>query len=75
MQTYCLSFGDYTDNIGSKKVTMTNKVIREKSRRANCISNISRFLKQKPNKNTIKKVVGIVLILNFSYTNHYETSC
>ena len=69
MQTYCLSCRRQTGNIGSKKVIMTNKVVREKSRCANCMSDISRFLKQKPNK----KVVGIILILNFSYTNHYKT--
>ena len=39
-----------TKNVGSKKVTMKNKVTREKSRCANCISDKSRFLKQKPNK-------------------------
>ena len=27
--TYCLGCRDYTHNIGPKKVTMTNKVIRE----------------------------------------------
>ena len=48
---------------------MTNKAIGEKSKCANCMSNKSRFLKQKPNK----KVIGIILILNFSYTNHYKT--
>ena len=48
---------------------MKNKVIREKSRCANCISDKSRFLKQKPNK----KKIGTKLILNFSYTNHYKT--
>ena len=30
--TYCLGCRDYTHNIESKKVTITNKVIREKSR-------------------------------------------
>ena len=29
MQTYCLSCRNHTDNIGSKKAIMTNKVIRE----------------------------------------------
>lgn len=38
-----------TDIIGSKRVTMTKKVIREKSRGANCMVNKSIFLKQKPN--------------------------
>ena len=28
MHTYCLSCKKYTDNIGSKKVVMTNKVVK-----------------------------------------------
>ena len=40
---------------------MTNKVIRDKSRCANCMSDKSRFSKQKHNK----KVAGIILILNY----------
>ena len=40
-------------SIGSKRVTMTNKVIRDKSRCAECFSDKSRFMKQ----NIIKKVV------------------
>ena len=50
MQTYCLSCRKHIDNIGSKKVIMTNKVVREKSRCANCMSDKSRSLKQRPNK-------------------------
>ena len=30
MQTCCLSCKKHTDNVGSKDVTMTNKVVREK---------------------------------------------
>ena len=45
MQTYCLSCKNHTNYIGSKKVIMTNKVIRDKSRCVNCISYKSRFLK------------------------------
>ena len=51
MQTCCSSCGERTDNIGSKRVTMTNKVVRDKSRCAICWSNKPRFLKQ----NLIKK--------------------
>ena len=36
MQTYCLGCKKHTDNIGSKK-KKTNKVIREKSKCANCM--------------------------------------
>ena len=47
MQTYCLSCRRCTNNIGSKRVIMGNKVIRDKSRCANCISDKKRFMKQK----------------------------
>ena len=47
MRAYCLRRRDKADNIGSKKVTMTNKVKRDKSRCAECVSDKSRFQKQK----------------------------
>ena len=50
MQTYCLSCRRHTDNIGSKKVTIINKIIRDKSKCANCMYDRSRFLKQKHDK-------------------------
>ena len=37
MQTYCLSCRKHTDNIGSKKVIMLNRAIRQTSRCANCV--------------------------------------
>ena len=43
METYCLGCRKHTGNIGSKKVVMTNNVIRDKSRCAN--SDKSRSLK------------------------------
>ena len=30
-RTYCLACREHTNNIGSKRVTMTNKVVRNKS--------------------------------------------
>ena len=45
LRTYSLACRKHTANIASRKVTMTNKVIREKSR-----CNKSRFMKQKLNK-------------------------
>ena len=48
---------------------MTNKVIGDKSRCANCMSDKSRFLKQKAHE----KLVRIILILNHFCTNHYKT--
>ena len=52
MQTYCLDCRKHTNSIGSKKVTMTNKVIRQKSKCTNCMSDKSKFLKQKSNKSS-----------------------
>ena len=45
LSTYCLACRKHTNNIGSKIVTMTNKVVRERF-----LSNKSRFMKQKLNK-------------------------
>ena len=50
MQTYCLSCRKRTDNIGSKKVIILNRVIKQTSRYANCVVEKSRFLKQKSNE-------------------------
>ena len=72
MQTYCLGCRRQTGNIDSKNVSVTNKAIRQKSRCANCMSDKSRFFKQKHNK----KGVGIILIswiILISYINHYKT--
>ena len=52
MQTYCLSCRKRTDNIGSKKVIMTNTVIRQAPKCANCAAEKSRSLKQKYSKKT-----------------------
>ena len=38
MQTYCLGCRKHTNNIGSIKVIMTNKVVRQASRCANCVA-------------------------------------
>ena len=37
LKTYCFACREHTGNIGSKRVTMTNKVIRDKSRCAQCL--------------------------------------
>ena len=37
LKTYCLACREHTGNIGSKRVTMTNQVIRDKSRCAQCL--------------------------------------
>ena len=52
MQAYYLSCRKHTDNIGSKKVIMLNRAIRQTSRCANCAVEKSRFLKQKSNEKT-----------------------
>ena len=43
MQTYCLKCKKHTDNIDSKNVIMTNKVVREASKCANWVADKSRF--------------------------------
>ena len=48
---------------------MAIKVVREKSQCVNCMSDKSNFLKQKHNK----KVVEIILIINYLCTDHYKT--
>ena len=56
MQTYCLSCRKHTDDIGSKRVITTNKVIRQSPKCVNCVAEKSRFLKlQKSNKKSNKK--------------------
>ena len=50
LRTYCLTCRKYTNNIVSRKVTMTNEVVRDKSRYGECLSDKSRFLKQKHSK-------------------------
>ena len=50
LSTYCLFRKKHTSNIASRKVTMTNKIIRGKSRCSECLSDKSRFMKQKHNK-------------------------
>ena len=50
LRTYCLACRKHTDNFGSKNVSMTNKVIRDKSRCSICLNDKSRFIKQTNNK-------------------------
>ena len=57
MKTYCLACRKHTYNVGSKDTTMTNKVIRNKSKCGVCFSDKSRFMKQNHNK----KVVGSII--------------
>ena len=51
MQTYCLNCKKHA-NIGPRKVIMTNKVVRQSSKCANCVAEKSRFLKQRSNTKT-----------------------
>ena len=53
LKTYCLAFREHAGNIGSRKVTMTNKVIRDKSRCAEYLSIKLKNKKQKPNKKVL----------------------
>ena len=56
-KTYCLACRKHTNNIASRKVTMTNKVVRDKSRCGECLSNKSRFLKQNCNKKSGQEIL------------------
>ena len=49
LKTYCLACKKHTHNYGPKNVSMTNKVIRNKSRCSICLNDKSRFMKQKNN--------------------------
>ena len=69
MQTYCLMCKKHTNNIGSKKVIMKNKGVRHKPRCANCMSNKSRFLKQKLNKKSDWNNINTKLFVYY----HYKT--
>ena len=57
LRTYCLACRKHANNIPSRKVTMTNRVIRDKSRCGECLSDKSRFLKQKPNKKVVNNII------------------
>ena len=57
LRTYCLAYKKYTNDIASRKVTMTNKVVRDKSRCGECLSDKSRFLKQKPYKKVFDNII------------------
>ena len=57
LRTCSLACRKHTNNIGSKTVTMTNKVFTDKSRCGECLSDKSRFMKQKLNK---KMVINII---------------
>ena len=50
LNTYCLACRKHTNNIPSRKVIMTNKVIRDKSRYSECVTDKSRYMKQKNDK-------------------------
>ena len=57
MTIYCLACGKHNKNVGLWNITMTNKMIKNKSTCGVCLSDKSRFMKQKHNKesNIIKQ--------------------
>ena len=44
--SHCLSCKKHTNNMASKNVTVTNKVLIQESKGSVCLSDQSRFLKQ-----------------------------
>ena len=57
MRTYCLACRKRTNNVSSRNITMTNKVIRNKSKCGICLFHKSRFLKQKHNKKVVSNII------------------
>ena len=57
LRTYCLACRKHTNNIASRKVSMINKVVRDKLRFGECFSDKSRFLKQKPNRKGASNII------------------
>ena len=57
LRTYCLACREHTNNIGSKRITMTNKIIRNKARCAQCLSDKWRFMKQKHDKKVVISII------------------
>ena len=56
MITYCLARRKHTNNVGLRNATMINRVIKNKSKCA-CLSDKSRFLKQKHNKKMVSNII------------------
>ena len=57
LRTYCLASRKHTNNIASRKVAMTKKVIRDKSRCGECLSDKSLFMKQNHNKKVVSDII------------------
>ena len=57
LTTYCLACRKHTNNIGSRKVTMANKVVRDKSLCCECFSDKSRYFRQKHNKKVFNDII------------------
>ena len=57
MRTYCLVCRKHTNNVGSRNITMTNKVISNKSNCGVCLSDKSRYLKRKHNKKVVSNII------------------
>ena len=69
--TYCLSCKKHTNIMASRRVTVTNKVLRQNSKCSTGFFNKTRFLKQIPNKksglNALKLFInhaGLLLLLS-----------
>ena len=56
LRTYCLACRKQTNNIASR-ITMTNKVVRDKSRCGERFSDKSSFLEQKPYKKVVNNTM------------------
>ena len=57
LKTYCLACKKHTNNNAPRKLTMRNKVIRDKSRCGESLSDKSRFMKQKHSKKVVSSII------------------
>ena len=57
LRTYCVTCRKHTNKVASRKVTMTDKVIKDKSRCGECLSDKSRFMKQKHIKIVVSSII------------------
>ena len=55
LRACCLSCREHTNNIASKRVIVTNKILRQKSKCSVCLSDKSRSMAQEDSKSSQKK--------------------
>ena len=57
MRTYCLACRKHIQKMLAQETTMKNKIIKNASRCGDCLSDNSRFMKQKHNKKVVSNII------------------